>query len=52
VDKTTRNLIQKATQDARRLIEHEYAEQLEGTYDILPDGTIISEPGAHLDAAH
>ena len=34
-----------------RLIEKEYAEQLEGTFDILPDGTIIAEPGAHLDAA-
>jgi hypothetical protein len=51
MDKTTRNLIQKATQDARRLIEKEYAEQLERTFDILSDGTIIGEPGAHLDAA-
>ncbi len=51
MDKPTRNLIQKATQDARRLIEQEYAEQLEGTYDILANGTIISEPGAHLGAA-
>lgn len=51
MDKPTRNLIQKATQDARRLIEQEYAEQLEGTYDILASGTIISEPGAHLGAA-
>ena len=51
MDKPTRNLIQKATQDARRVIEQEYAEQLEGTYDILANGTIISEPGAHLGAA-
>lgn len=36
---------------ARRLIEKEYAEQLEGTFDILPDGTIMVEPGDHLDAA-
>ncbi|MGV8073349.1 MAG: Eco57I restriction-modification methylase domain-containing protein [Syntrophobacteraceae bacterium] len=50
MDKPTRNLIQKATQDARHIIEQEYAEQLEGTYDILLDGSIISEPGAHLDA--
>ncbi len=40
MDKAVRNLIQKATQDARRVIEHEYAEQLEGTYEILTDGTM------------
>src|SRR5208337_1962581 len=51
MDKPTRNLIQTATQDARRVIEQEYAEQLEGTYDILANGTIIPEPGTHLDAA-
>jgi hypothetical protein len=51
MDKTTRNLIQKATQDARHLIENEYAEQLEGTFDILPDGTIMADAGDHLDTA-
>lgn len=49
MDKTTRNLIQKATQDARRLVEKEYADQLGGTFDILLDGTILAEPGPHLD---
>ncbi len=50
MDKPIRNRIQKATQEARRLLEQEYAEQLEGTYDILLDGTIAAEPGGHLDA--
>jgi hypothetical protein len=51
MDKDTRNLIQRATQDARRLLEREYREQLEGLYDVLPDtGEIADAPGAHLDA--
>ena len=51
MDKDTRNLIQRATQDARRLLEREYAEQLEALYDVLPEtGHIGSAPGAHLDA--
>lgn len=49
MDQTIRNKLQRATQDARRLLEHEFAEQLEGTYDILPDGKILPEPGKHLD---
>jgi anti-sigma-K factor RskA len=34
MDKDTRNRIQRATQAARGLLEHEYAEQLEGLFDI------------------
>ena len=49
MDKDIRNALQRATQAARKLLEKEFGEQLEGTYDILPDGTILSEPGAHLD---
>ena len=50
MDKDTRNRIQHATQDARTLLEREYAEQLEGTFDIRLDGTIAAEPVVHLDA--
>lgn len=50
MDKATRNLLQRATQNARRLLEDEYREQLEGTFDILIDGTITPAPGAHLNA--
>jgi hypothetical protein len=49
MDQTTRSHLQRATQDARRLLETEFAAQLEGTFDILPDGTILPEPGPHLD---
>lgn len=48
MDKSIRNLIQKATQDARRLLEAEFAGQLEGTFDILPDGHMAPFPGKHL----
>jgi len=49
MDKPTRNLIQKATQDARGLLEAEFAEQLSGVFDIRMDGTIEPEPGKHLN---
>ena len=39
MDKTTRNHIQRATQAARGLLQEAFREQLEGTYDILLDGT-------------
>lgn len=48
MDKDTRNSIQHATQDARKLLEAEFAAQLEGTFDIRPDGTVAAEPGRHL----
>jgi len=49
MDQQTRNLLQRATQDARRLLETEFADQLEGIYDILPDGRILDKAGPHLD---
>jgi hypothetical protein len=49
VDKVVRNRIQRATQSARVLLEREFAEQLEGVYDIRKDGSIAQEPGSHLD---
>ena len=49
MDKDTRNALQRATQTARKLLEKEYAEQLEGIYDILQDGTIAPHPGSHLN---
>ncbi len=50
MEKATRTLIERATQAARRTLEREFGQQLEGEYDILPDGRILPEPGAHLDA--
>src|SRR5690242_5975324 len=49
MDKPTRNLIQSATQAARRLLEAEFGQRLEGDYDIMTDGTVLPEPGPHLD---
>jgi hypothetical protein len=40
VDKDTRNRIQSATQRARALLEDELQQQLEGVFDIRPDGTV------------
>lgn len=50
MDQGTRNDLQSATQQARRLLEREIAEQLEGTFDVMPDGTIAEKAGRHLDA--
>jgi hypothetical protein len=50
MDQDTRNKLQRATQQVRRILEQEFAEQLEGTFDVLPDGKILPEPGMHLDA--
>lgn len=49
MDKETRNRIQRATQQARSLLEADYEKQLGGTYDILLAGEVKEAPGAHLD---
>ena len=51
MDKDARNRLLAATQAARTVLEQDYAEQLEGTFAISPDGDMAVEPGAHLDAA-
>src|SRR5690606_15924019 len=38
------------TQKPRRLLEHDYREQLEGVYDIHVDGAIALQAGPHLSA--
>ena len=48
MDRETREHIQSATQAARAVLEHDYAAQLQGDYDILPDGIIGAAPGSHL----
>ena len=48
MDREIRNRIQRTTQAVRRLLEQEFSEQLEGTYDVLLDGSISAEPGEHL----
>lgn len=49
MEKEQRSVIQRATQKARQILEHEFAEQLEGLYDIHLDGTIAPAPGEHLN---
>ena len=51
MEKEQRNRLQKATQDARRLLEEEFRSQLLQTYDIDVENVRWSEePGAHLQA--
>lgn len=40
MEKSTRNAIERATQKARKLLEAEFADQLEGTFDILREGHV------------
>ncbi|GLH65982.1 Eco57I restriction-modification methylase domain-containing protein [Geothrix edaphica] len=44
------NLIASTTQSARRLLEREFAEQLEGSFDLRPAGPLPEKAGSHLDA--
>ena len=48
MDKDTRNAIDRATQRARKLLEDDFAAQLEGTFDVLRDGSIAPKAGLHL----
>ncbi len=50
MEKDTRQRLERLTQNARRLLEQEFREQLEGRYDILLDGRIPLAAGAHLSA--
>ncbi len=48
MEKEQRQKLERLTQAARRLLEQEFREQLEGRYDVLLDGKIGLAPGAHL----
>jgi 23S rRNA G2445 N2-methylase RlmL len=50
MDKATRNVIERATQQTRRLLDEDFSSQLEGTFDIMRSGVIASKGGAHLSA--
>lgn len=50
MDKDTRNAIETATQRARKLLEEDFAAQLEGTFDVLRSGSVAAQGGAHLSA--
>src|SRR5213082_2385770 len=48
IDSRLRSALQAATQRARRLLELDFAAQLEGTFDVLRSGAIAPSSGAHL----
>jgi hypothetical protein len=50
VDKDTRNAIERATQRARKLLEEDFAAQLEGDFDVHRDGKVAAKAGRHLSA--
>ncbi len=46
MEKEQRNVLRRAVEQARKLLEREISEQLEGVYGILPDGRILdAAPG-------
>lgn len=50
MDKDTRNAIERATPKARKLLEEDFAAQLEGEFDVHLDGTVAAKAGKHLSA--
>lgn len=48
MDKNIRNAIERATQRARKLLEEDFAAQLEGDFDVHRNGTVATKPGLHL----
>jgi hypothetical protein len=50
MDKATRNAIERATQQARKLLDEDFSSQLEGTFDVLRSGAIAPKGGVHLSA--
>ena len=50
MDKETRNAIERATQRARKLLEEDFAAQLEGDFDVHRDGAVAAKAGPHLSA--
>jgi hypothetical protein len=50
MNKETRNAIERATQKMRKLLEEDFAAQLEGDFDVHRDGGIAANAGMHLSA--
>jgi hypothetical protein len=50
MNKDTRNAIERATQKARKLLEDDFAAQLEGDFDMHRDGVVAPKAGGHLSA--
>lgn len=50
MDKDTRSAIERATQRARKILEDDFAAQLEGDFDVHHDGAMAAKAGGHLSA--
>lgn len=50
MNKETRNAIERATQRARKLLQDDFAEQLEADFDVHRDGVVAAKAGGHLSA--
>lgn len=50
MDKDTRNAIERATLKARKLLEVDFANQLEGDFDVHRHGEVAPTAGKHLSA--
>lgn len=50
MDRSLRNALLNATQALRRILEDDFTEQLEGTFDLRPKGSFSPEPPSQLDA--
>lgn len=48
MEKETRSDIERATQRARLILEADFAEQLQGDYDVMIDGRVGENAGVHL----
>ncbi|NEU96934.1 Eco57I restriction-modification methylase domain-containing protein [Bradyrhizobium uaiense] len=48
MDKETRNAIERATQRIRRILQEDFAEQLDAVFDVRLDGRVAEEGGQHL----
>lgn len=48
MDKDTRNAIERATQRIRRLLQEDFAEQLDAVFDVHLDGRVADKGGRHL----
>ncbi len=50
MDKETRSAVERATQRGRKLLEDDFADQLEGNFDVHRNGTLADKAGRHLSA--
>jgi hypothetical protein len=48
MDKSTRSVIERATQQARNLLDDDFSSQLDGTFDVRRSGEIATKGGVHL----